>query len=56
MPTLRFAFWVALYLSIGFTSNGLSKQGSGWDPLGLTAPAPPPPAETEQGSQWDPLG
>lgn len=53
MPTLRFAFLV-LYLSYVLLSGAFTKQGSGWDPDGLTSPPPPPPHE--QGGGLDPLG
>jgi hypothetical protein len=54
MVTLRFAV-LALCLAYGLLSDAPTKQGGGWDPLGLTA-SPPPPAENDQGSGWDPWG
>ena len=55
MPTLRFVFYV-LFLSYLLSSGStlLPKQGSGWDPSGLTVTAPP--VQPDQGSGWDPWG
>jgi hypothetical protein len=61
--SIRFLFLFLIYLGYALSSGGLStqgngvptKQGSGWDPSGLTS-APPPPVHTDQGSGWDPNG
>jgi hypothetical protein len=53
MPTFRLAL-LFVYLSYVLLT-GSNKQGSGWDPNGLTY-TPPPPPPTEQGSGWDPNG
>jgi hypothetical protein len=46
---------LVLYL-IGSSSNSpQTKQGSGWDPLGLGSPSPPQ-TETNGGGSLDPLG
>jgi hypothetical protein len=36
-------------------SGAMEKEGPGWDPNGLQAPAPPPPT-TDEGGGWDPFG
>ena len=35
-------------------SGMTAKEGAGWDPFGLSAPAPPPPSDA--GGGWDPWG
>lgn len=49
---IRLALLV-LYLIASFSAASQSDAGSGWDPHGLTTPAP---ATTDRGSSWDPLG
>jgi hypothetical protein len=49
--------FLAVYLAYALASNGLTKQGSGLDPMGLTAPTPPPATSTsDQGRGFDPWG
>jgi hypothetical protein len=55
MPAFRLVLFV-LYLSYVLSSGSThTKQGSGWDPSGLSATTPAS-VNGDQGSGWDPNG
>ena len=59
MPAFRFVLFV-LYLSYVLSTGSIhTKQGSGWDPSGLsttTSATTPASVNGDQGSGWDPNG
>jgi|GEM_PF-6468823 len=54
--SVRFAVLFVVFLAYVLSSGVVTKQGSGFDPMGLNAPPAPPAPTSDQGSGFDPMG